>query len=98
MPDHVHLLIRRHRDWAEDMIEHFQQASRADLIEAGKRPAEHPVWGGPGWRVFLDTREGMERTARYIHDNPLKARRPEQRWEFVAPYNGWLPAYRRPVS
>ena len=98
MPDHVHLLMRRHRDWAEVMIEHFQEASRTDLIAAGKRPAEHPVWGGPGWKVFQETREDMERTARYIHDNPLKAHRPEQRSEFVTPYNGWLPAYRRPVS
>jgi REP element-mobilizing transposase RayT len=98
MPDHVHLLIRRHRDRAGDMIEHFQRASRTDLIAAGKRPPEHPVWGGPGWKVFQNTRQDMERIARYIHDNPLKAHRPEQTWDFVTPYNGWMPAYRRPVS
>src|SRR5207244_3440866 len=53
MPDHVHVLIRKHRDHAETMIENLQNASREKLIEGGRRATTHPVWGGPGWKVFL---------------------------------------------
>lgn len=28
---------------------------------------------------------------RYIDDNPIKAHRPRQKWDFVTPYDGWLP-------
>lgn len=95
MPDHVHMLIRRHRDKAEAMIEHFQDASRAALYEAGKREAPHPVWtDGPGWKGFLNTRGDFERDIEYIRRNPLKIGWPEQKWEFVKPYNGWMPGYR----
>jgi hypothetical protein len=48
MPDHVHCLIRRHRDRAEQMIAALQQESREGLIAAGRRLPNHPVWGGPG--------------------------------------------------
>jgi REP element-mobilizing transposase RayT len=91
MPDHVHALIRRHRDKAETMIDRLQIASREALIEAGFRPSEHPVWGGPGWKRFLNTRDDIERIVRYIELNPVKAGRPAQRWSFVKPYDGWLP-------
>ena len=91
MPDHVHLLIRKHRDKAEQMIESFQDESRSRLIELRHRPSDHPVWGGPGWKVFLDTRDEIERVIRYIENNPIKARRPRQFWNFVTPYDGWLP-------
>jgi hypothetical protein len=37
MPDHVHALIRRHRERAEEMIARLQQVSRAALIAAGAR-------------------------------------------------------------
>lgn len=93
MPDHVHLLIRRHRDRAEAMIEGFQEASRQALIAAGRRPEQHPVWGGPGWKVFQNTRQDMERIGRYVRENPVRAGRAEQDWDFVKPYDGWLPAY-----
>jgi REP element-mobilizing transposase RayT len=98
MPDHVHMLIRRHREKAEAMIEAFQKVSRGGLIEAGARQPTHPVWGGPGWKVFLNTREDIERIVKYIRENPIKAGRPEQHWEFVRAYDGWLPApaYRLP--
>jgi hypothetical protein len=55
MPDHVHMLIRRHRDKAEMMIENFQTQSRNAVIEAGLRSITHPVWGGPGWKVFQNS-------------------------------------------
>jgi REP element-mobilizing transposase RayT len=91
MPDHVHLLIRRHRDKAEAMIECLQNDSRQALIAAGPRAITHPVWGGPGWKVFLNTRADMEGRVKYICENPIKAGRPEQDWGFVKAYDGWLP-------
>lgn len=95
MPDHVHLLIRRHRDKAKEMIAALQAASRAALVAAGLREPNHPVWGGPGWKVFLNTQADLERIVRYVHANPVKAGRLEQTWGFVSEYAGWLP---RPVK
>jgi hypothetical protein len=46
MPDHVHILIRKHRHLAEDMAENLMQASRTRLAETGHRAADHPVWIG----------------------------------------------------
>jgi REP element-mobilizing transposase RayT len=92
MPDHVHILIRKHRDYAETMIEHLQDASRARLISAGSRAATHPVWGGPGWKVFLNTPEDFLRVIAYIRQNPIKAGRAPQHWSFVQEYDGWVPA------
>src|SRR5579872_5333398 len=40
MPDHVHILIRKHVDLAEMMIEHLQARSRQALVETGRRPAD----------------------------------------------------------
>jgi hypothetical protein len=73
------------------MIENIQNASRAALLAEGRRNASHPVWGRPGWTVFLYTQADMRRIVRYIEDNPIKARRPAQKWDFVKPYDGWLP-------
>lgn len=89
MPDHVHLLIRKHRDLAETMIAHLQKASFQHVIEWGERHCDHPVWGGSGWKVYEDSVEDMRRTVGYIEDNPVKARMPAQRWEFVTPYDDW---------
>lgn len=94
MPDHVHILIRRHRDKAEQMIQLFQEATRAALVAAGKRSPVHPVWAdGPGWKGFLNARPDFEREIEYIADNPRKIGRPRQQWPFVVPYRGWLPRY-----
>jgi REP element-mobilizing transposase RayT len=94
LPDHVHLLIRRHRDKAEQMIEQLQAASRDELIRADRRAPTHPVWGGPGWKVFLNARRDFERVIKYIRENPRKAGLAEQSWPFVKEYDGWMPGYR----
>ncbi len=93
MPDHVHLLIRKHRDNAEMMIESLQRASREKLIAAGRREATHPVWGGPGWKVFLFRPDDFVRVIKYIRQNPIKAGRPAQSWGFVKEYDGWMPRW-----
>jgi len=98
VPDHVHMLIRKHRHKAEVMIEHLQEASRVAVLDVGRRLADHPVWGGPGWKVFLDTRQDMRRVVAYIRNNPRNARLPEQHWPFVQDYDGWLPGQVRIVK
>ena len=89
MPDHVHVLIRKHRDLAEQMIENLKRGSCEAVIDLGKRRSDHPVWGGPGWKVFLDSVEDIRRTVRYVDANPTKARLPAQSWNFVTAYDGW---------
>jgi len=89
MPDHVHLLIRKHRDSAEEMIEKLQQHGRGHVLAAGMRPPDHPVWTRSGWRVFLGHPEEVRRTIRYIEANPLKIAWERQAWGFVKPYDNW---------
>jgi REP element-mobilizing transposase RayT len=91
MPDHVHILIRRHRDNAEQIVMHLQTESKRAIIEAGRRPVNHPVWAGPGWKVFLNTRKDIENRIIYIQENPVKDGRPPQHWDIVKEYDGWLP-------
>jgi REP element-mobilizing transposase RayT len=91
MPEHVHLLVSRHEDRAERMIAEFQEKSREALIAAGWRAGNHPVWGGPGWKVFQSTPQQMQSTARYVEDNPRERGQPAQQWDFVQPYDGRIP-------
>jgi REP element-mobilizing transposase RayT len=87
MPDHVHLLIRKHKDQAEVMIENLQSLSRKRLESL--RPEGHPLWTRGGWKVFLDYPDEMWRTIEYVENNPIKLLLPEQIWPFVIPYDNW---------
>ena len=89
MPDHVHILIRKHRDKAEEMIRNLQSQSRLRLSESDDIDINHPIWTNGGWKGFLDSPEATRRTIRYIEDNPLKINRPRQEWPFVRKYNDW---------
>jgi len=89
MPDHIHILIRRHRDQAEDMLTNLQSESRSRLSALALRPLTHPTWTRGGWKVFLDHPDDINRTIRYIENNPLKTRLPAQRWDFVQTYDNW---------
>jgi REP element-mobilizing transposase RayT len=81
MPDHVHLVIRKHRDLAETMIEKLQSLSRERLVRAGLRQERHPTWTRGGWKVFLDHPDEVRRTIKYVENNPVKQRLPAQTWK-----------------
>ncbi len=90
MPDHVHLVVRKHRHAAEEIAENLIRGSRAKLIEAGHREPGHPVWvGGTPWSVFLGDPNEVRRTIGYVERNPIKIGLPGQRWAFVRDYDGW---------
>lgn len=89
MPDHVHLLIRKHRDKAEDMIEKIQHTSRSRLSALRLRNPDHPCWTRGGWKVFLEHPDDIRRTIGYIENNPLKMKLPAQQYDWVKPYDNW---------
>jgi REP element-mobilizing transposase RayT len=89
MPDHVHLLVRKHRLQAEDMIALLQAESATRLRSLDDWGADHPVWGGPGWRVFLDHPDEVVRTCGYIERSADPYWLPRQTYPFVRPYDGW---------
>src|SRR5207237_9815564 len=81
MPDHVHLLIRKHKHTAEEMGANLIGASREKLVARERRTPEHPVWtAGDGWNVFLEHPNDVRRVIVYIERNPIKIGLPEQKW------------------
>jgi len=91
MPDHVHLVIRKHRHAAEEMIARLQTrtrlavySQRADLLDA-----EHPVWTTGGWNGFLRTPKRVHAMIQYVEQNPIKQKLLAPDWPFVKPYGNW---------
>ncbi len=95
MPDHLHLIVRKHRHSAEEMIARFQAASREHLVAGSAVPPNHPVWTDGGWKTFLDSAAAVRGRVRYVENNPAKAGLPSQKWTWVVPYDGWPHAGRR---
>ena len=89
LPDHVHLILRKHKHSAEEMIANLQGFSRLRLSASGLFPPDHPVWVRGGWKVFLDHPNEIHRTIGYIENNPLPYGMPIQKYDFVMPYNNW---------
>jgi len=89
LPDHVHLVVRKHRDKAEQMIAALQDASRLRLRRAGLRAPDHPVWSVGGWKRFLGRPEDVRSAIAYIEGNPAERGLPPQAWPFAVPYDGW---------
>jgi REP element-mobilizing transposase RayT len=90
MPDHVHILIRKHKHKAEEMADRLKTNSRLRLCEAGHRTHDHATWcGGCVWHIFLDHPDEVRRTIAYIDRNPIAINHPAQRWPFVTPYDNW---------
>lgn len=89
MPDHIHIVTRKHKHLAEEMISNFQRESLEGIKMLNQRHPDHPIWGGPGWKVFLNTPSDIERTIKYVEDNPIKAHLPPQSFEFGTKYDGW---------
>ncbi len=89
LPDHVHLVLRKHKHRAEAMIENLQRASRLRLCNERQIPRDHPCWTAGGWRGFLNSPAAVRRVIRYVENNPRKAGLPPQTWEFITPYDNW---------
>lgn len=83
--NHLHIVIRTHRDRATTMTEVLIHATRRRLHEQGMIETSHPVWGMRPYRVFVISVDQLRRCIRYVEANPAKERLAVQQWSFVSP-------------
>jgi REP element-mobilizing transposase RayT len=96
MPDHVHMVIGRHRCDIETIVNLLKGEATKRLLADGLHPlAQHASTEGEVprcfakkfWKVYLDSVEGIDRSVVYVDGNPEKEGKPRQRWRFVTPYH-----------
>jgi len=95
MSNHAHLIIRRHRDKAEKMIEKLGIASADAVRMSAQVPSDHPIWSRDEYKKFVDSPEYLERAIAYVRGNPEKSGLPAQEYAFVKPYRGEWSGRRR---
>ena len=95
LPDHVHVVLARHRLNVEQLVIQPKSAATRKLVEEELHPfisyrkadGSFPKCFARGeWKVFLNLPEDIRRAIRYVEGNPLKEGLPPQRWQFITPY------------
>jgi hypothetical protein len=82
--DHAHLLIRNHKDHAEEMWYRLAEASKSSLRAIATVPNDHPIWCSRPYSVLLFSRPEVITRVPYIEGNPQKHGLPDQEWGFVS--------------
>jgi REP element-mobilizing transposase RayT len=93
LPDHLHLVLGRHRLRFEQLVIQLKSAATRQLIAEDLHPFPQAgrsakCFARGAWKVFLDNERDIRRAIRYVEQNPLKEGKPVQRWAFVTPYVG----------
>jgi REP element-mobilizing transposase RayT len=96
LPEHVHLVIARHRYAVEQIANLLKgDATRQLLAEKlhpfGDRKTAKglvpPCWARRQWKVFLDSETDIRNAITYVEQNPVKDGKPPQKWSFVNPFS-----------
>lgn len=87
--NHVHMVIRRHRDDALALWHEVADASCKTLREFSEVGPDHPVWSTRPYKVFLRTPDEVRGRIEYVNGNPAKEGLSAQRYDFVQSYNNW---------
>jgi len=97
LPQHVHLVIARHRFKVEQICNLLKGEAtkqlkaesihpQAPFMERnGKLPS---LWEEQQWKVYLDSDEAIETAICYVEENPVKEGKARQNWSFVKPFEG----------
>jgi REP element-mobilizing transposase RayT len=102
LPEHVHLVVARHRYKVEQAVTLLKGEASRRLESDGihpmlpfprKKGRLATCWGRGEWKVFLDSPADVIRAIRYVEQNPIKEARPAQKWEFCSGMTGPGPLY-----
>jgi REP element-mobilizing transposase RayT len=95
LPDHVHLVLAKHRLKVESLVIQLKGDATEQLISQGRHPFAGcpPKNGRPPkcfargeWKVYLESVDEIERAIEYVEKNPLKEQKPRQKWNFVTKF------------
>lgn len=86
LPEHVHLVVARHRRSIEQIVGHLKSSATHLLRAGGHRDDRARVWASRCWPVYLNTDDEIRRAVRYVEENPLKEGKRRQTWSFVTKY------------
>ena len=92
LPDHIHLVLGRHRLKVEQLAIQLKGAASRHPISEGIHPfgdyamphdTPPKCFAVVEWKVYLTSDEDIERSVKYVELNPLKEGKPLQHWKFV---------------
>ncbi len=93
LPEHVHLVVARHRYDVEQVVRRLKQFAGKQLAEDGLHPFENElarrgalpaVFARGCWKCFIDNEKYVDSAIGYVQANPLKEGKKRQAWKFVA--------------
>lgn len=97
MPNHVHMVIGRHRYKVEQVVNLLKGAATRRLVEDGLHPQARfaepdgsipSPWVQELRKAFLFDARDVRRKVKYVNDNPVEAGLRPQSWGFLVPYPG----------
>ncbi len=95
MPDHVHLVIRRHHYDIEQVVRLMKQSATLALLKEDRHPFATQrlksgrlpsVWQQDFRKVFLYSAAEISGRIDYVEQNPIKAGFKPQNWSFVSKF------------
>ncbi len=94
MPEHVHLILARHRLKVEQLVIQLKGRATEQLVGENRHPFQSQIDVGASpkcfargeWKVFLECDEDIQRGIRYVEENPENEGMPRQTWPFVTPF------------
>ena len=89
LANHMHMVIRRHRDDGKTIWLRIAERVRTDLRGFNSIAVDHPIWAARPYGVFLYSQPDIQRCVRYVAENPGKEGLPSQHFPFVQAYDGW---------
>lgn len=90
LSNHVHLLIRKHRLNADQLIGLLKDAGRSAIQGKRLSPDGHPVFSADSCHVFKSDPQSVRVCVHYIERNYAKHHlAPPMPCDFVVPYDNW---------
>jgi REP element-mobilizing transposase RayT len=83
LANHIHLVVRRHRDDGITIWNAMADATRTRLRQFAEIGDAHPVWAARPYKVYLWSPQDVRMRVRYVERNPEKEGLPPKRYDFV---------------
>ena len=97
LPEHVHLVLGRHRYKMEIVANLLKGAATKRLVENGLHPMAAyretegrlpKMWAKNQWISYLDSEHSIEQAIAYVERNPTREGMRLQKWTCVMPFTG----------